>query len=747
MRSRVLSYAIALAATAFVVAVRWALDPWLGDGLPLVTLFGAVAAAVWWGGWRPGSFAAVVGLLACQYLFVPPRGTFDFSAPGSLIGVGAYLSTCAVIIGFGEILRRTQTSTREQREVLRVTLASIGDAVIATDLRGRVTYLNGVAEELTGWSRSAAVGEPLDAVFRVIDETTRDPVENLALRAMREGAVLGLSDHSLLIRRDGRELAIDDSAAPIRDERGQVSGCVLIFRDVAGRRREERRSAAELAAASLLASIVSSSHDAIVSKSLEGIIQTWNEGAEHLFGWTAEQAVGRHISLVIPADRLDEETEILARLRAGERIDHFDTVRQHRDGRQFDVSLTVSPVRDADGRITGASKIARDISEQKRAEARIRQLMSDLQEADRRKDEFLATLAHELRGPLAPLRNSVEVMKLARGDGAIQDRARDTIDRQLTQMERLIEDLLDIARITRNKLILRRTPLELATVIQQAVEGCRPLAEAAKHEVSVDLPAEPLRMDGDAVRLVQVFGNLLSNACKYTDPGGRITLRGTREDGEIVVSVSDDGIGIRPDLLPRVFDIFTQVDSRLERARGGLGLGLALVKRLIEMHGGSVKAFSNGLGRGSEFTVRLPALAETGRRDTGPERAQVRARASRRILIVDDLRDSAESLATLLRMAGHETRVAFDGAEAVEAAADFGPDVVLLDLGMPRLNGFEACRRIRAQDWARDALIVAVTGWGQDDDRQRSREAGFDAHLVKPVNFDELEDLLQRTQE
>ena len=277
-------------------------------------------------------------------------------------------------------------------------------------------------------------------------------------------------------------------------------------------------------------------------------------------------------------------------------------------------------MRDAAGRIIGASKIARDVSQQKRAEERIRQLMSDLQQADQRKDEFLATLAHELRGPLAPLRNSVEVMKLAGSDAAILERARDTMDRQLTQMERLIEDLLDIARVTRNKLILRRGPLDLAGVIQQSVESCRPLAEAAKHELTVGLPAEPLRVDGDTVRLTQVFGNLLSNACKYTDPGGHIAVRARREAGEVVVSVRDDGIGIRPDLLPRVFDIFTQVDSRLERARGGLGLGLALVKRLVEMHGGSVTAFSNGLGRGSEFTVRLPALAGASARDTGPER-------------------------------------------------------------------------------------------------------------------------------
>jgi CheY-like chemotaxis protein len=252
---------------------------------------------------------------------------------------------------------------------------------------------------------------------------------------------------------------------------------------------------------------------------------------------------------------------------------------------------------------------------------------------------------------------------------------------------------------------------------------------------------------GDPVRLAQVLGNLLSNAYKYTDPGGRVTLRAWRERGLVVVSVKDDGIGIRPELVSRVFDIFTQVDPRPERTASGLGLGLALVKRLVELHGGSVEAFSHGLGHGSEFTVRLPALAATGESlDLPAQRAIAQARERRRILIVDDLRDSAESLELLLRLAGHETRIAFDGAEAVDMAEAFRPDVILLDLGMPRLNGFDACRRIRAQAWADGVLLVAVTGWGQDTDRQRSTEAGFDAHLVKPVDYEELDELLRNTE-
>jgi len=744
--SRLLSYGIALAAIGVAVAVRSLVDRWLGDAVPYVTLYGAIAATAWWGGWRPAGFAALVGLYACLLLFVPPRGELGLHEPANAIGAGTYLLTCALIIGFAQTMRRAQRAAREQGEILRITLASIGDGVITTDLRGRVGYLNDVAERLTGWTRAEAAGLPLERVFTVVSEATHEPIENPALRALRKGMIVGLANHSLLIRRDGSEVAIDDTASPIRDERNQVTGCVLIFRDVAIRRQSERQSAQELAAASLLASIVTSSHDAIVSKSLDGIILSWNQGAEHLFGWPAAQAVGRHISLIIPPERLSEEDEILRRVRTGERTDHFDTVRQHRDGHRLDVSLTISPVRDAEGRIVGASKIARDISAQKAAEERIRQLMAELQEADRRKDEFLATLAHELRGPIAPLRNSLEIMKLADGDPELRRRSRATMDRQLIQMQRLIDDLLDIARITRDKLELRRQPLDLVQVIRHALESARPLAETAKVETVLDLPGRPLPLHGDPIRLSQVFGNLLSNAYRYTDPGGRVALSAWREGEWIAVSVRDDGIGIEPELLPRVFEMFTQLSSRWERAGGGLGLGLALVKRLVEMHDGSVTAYSEGPGQGSEFSVRLPALVESVALSAGATAAGLALGAARRrVLIVDDLQDSAESLAVLLRLAGHETHVAYDGAEAVEAANELRPDVVLLDLGMPQLSGLDACRQIRAQPWARDVLMIAVTGWGQDSDRQRSRDAGFDAHLVKPLDFAELEQLLDET--
>jgi PAS domain S-box-containing protein len=509
------------------------------------------------------------------------------------------------------LLTVRQTVDRElaaERERLRITLASIGDAVISTDAEGRVTYLNGVAESLTGWTQAEAAGRPLQDVFQVVNEYTRQPAENPALRALREGVGVGLTNDTVLIARDGSERPIDDSAAPMVSESGAPVGVVLVFRDVT-----ERRRAGE--AQARLAAIIESSHDAIISKTLNGVIRTWNAGAERLFGYRAEEAIGRSITLIVPPERLDEEQEILARLARGERIDHFETVRIAKDGRRIDISLTVSPIRNAEGHIIGASKIARDVTGRKEAEEALRAAVEALQEADRRKDEFLALLAHELRNPLAPLRNGLQVMRLASGDADLVARTRDMMDRQLSHMVRLIDDLLDVSRIGSNKMELRRSRVLLADVLSSAVETARPALEAAGHELTVSLPQEPIHLDADLTRLAQVFGNLLNNSAKYTERGGSIWLTATREGEEAVVSVRDNGIGIPAEALSAIFEMFSQVDRPMERSAGGLGIGLALVKGLVEMHGGSVEAASPGQGQGSTFTVRLPVLANRARVD------------------------------------------------------------------------------------------------------------------------------------
>jgi PAS domain S-box-containing protein len=868
VRRSLVVYSAALAILAAMLLLRELLDPILGNNLPFVTLFGAVAAAVWLGGALPGIAVTVVGYFAAAYFFIEPRGQIVFSGASNIVGLLAFLFTSGLIVVIGEASRRAHIRANEHRELLRVTLRSIGDAVVTTDVDGRITYLNAVAEALTGWTHADAMGRPLDAVFRIVNEKTRETVASPAARALREGVVVGLANHTVLIRKDGAECPIDDSAAPIRDEAGNVSGCVLIFRDVTEQRRVERDKASQLMTARVLASIVDSSDDAIVSKSLDGIIRSWNGAAERLFGYSAEEAVGRHISLVIPADRIAEEEMIVGRLKKGERVDHFETERQRADGRRVAVSLTISPLKDDDGQVIGASKIARDITERKKVEAEreqfvtvvenstdfigmcdlqgmpffvnraglamvglrdidearhtpvrefffpedqprvmgeffasvmkaghgeievrfrhfqtgkalwmaykllalkdasgrivsfatvsqdvterrrladdLKKLAADLSEADRRKDEFLAVLAHELRNPLAPLSNMIAVLKRSDDDPAVARQARETMERQLGQMVRLVDDLLDLNRISHSRLELRQGQVELATVIQQALEAARPLAAAAGHRLEVSLPETPVYLHADSARLAQVFGNLLTNSCKYTAPGGRIAVTARLEARDVFVSVKDNGAGIPADKLDRIFDMFLQLDRSMERSQGGLGIGLTLVKRLVEMHGGSIEAKSGGVGQGTEIIVRLPVLTGAVAAAAAPEpTADKSVPRVRRVLVVDDNNDAADSLAMLLRLSGIETSIANDGQEAVDLARAQRPDVILLDIGLPIMNGFDACRAVRAEPWGKSTVIIALTGWGQEEDRRRSKEAGFDGHLVKPVEPSALFELLR----
>ena len=629
-----------------------------------------------------------------------------------------------------EALEVTTAELRAESERFRITLASIGDAVVSTDAQGRITFLNRVAEELTGWSAGEAMGRPISEVFVIHNETTHAAVENPALRALREGQVVGLANHTVLIARDGVARPIDDSGAPIRDAEGNVVGAVLVFRDV-----QERLQA--MLAHSRLAAIVESSQDVIISKSLNGIIQSWNLEAERVFGYTAEEAIGQHITLIIPSDRADEEHSIMDRLRRGERVEHFETIRQAKGGRLVDLSVAISPVRNADGEVVGASKVARDITERKKIEEALRN-------ADRRKDEFLAVLAHELRNPLAPLANGLQVIRMAKDDAPAVASARSMMERQLAHMVRLVDDLLDVSRISRNRMELRRSRVLLSDIINSAVETARPLIEAAGHTLTVSLPSESIHLEGDLTRLSQVFSNLLSNSAKYTNPGGRISIEAEPHADQVKICVRDNGIGIAAEDLPTVFEMFSQVDPRLERSMSGLGIGLALVDGLVKMHGGTVRAESPGPGKGSTFTVTLPAIERPARLSSPDTDASSSAPERRRILVVDDNLDSATSMALMLQLLGNEVRAAHDGLQAVEQVEHYRPDVVLMDVGMPRLNGYEATRRIRALPAGRDVIIVALTGWGQEDDKARSHEAGCDGHLTKPVNLPDLEQLLEK---
>ncbi|MBL8828793.1 MAG: PAS domain-containing protein [Planctomycetaceae bacterium] len=467
-----------------------------------------------------------------------------------------------------------------------------------------------------------------------------------------------------------------------------------------------------------------------------------NEAAASMNGVPREQHLGRRVSEVLPEIGVKVEALLRQVLTTGEPLSNVELVHRTHGvtGDERHWLASYYPVRTSKGELLGAGWVALDITAQKRLEQALR-------DDDRRKDEFLATLAHELRNPLAPIRNAVQILKAKGLPYAELQWARGVLDRQLQIMTRLLEDLLDVSRISRNSLELRKERVDLASIVSAALETSRPVVDEGAHELTVTLPDRPIYFDVDSVRMAQVFANLLNNAAKYTERGGQIGLRLERRGQEVVVSVKDSGIGIAADALPRIFGIFSQAKPALERSQGGLGIGLWLVKRLVELHGGSVEAYSEGANRGSEFIVRLPIHDDVETADaptSGDDTESRAAQDQRKILVVDDNRDSADSLAMALKLMGSDVATAYDGEQAVKAVESLHPDVMLLDIGMPLLNGYDACRRIRSQPWGRDVFIVALTGWSQVEDQRRAEEAGFNAHMVKPVDHGALKTLLAK---
>ena len=503
-----------------------------------------------------------------------------------------------ILIVFVLVVRRDTARRRASEQRLATTLRSIGDAVIATDENGVVNLSNPPAETLIGWKAGEALAKPVDEVFRIINEESRAPAESPVSKVLREGRTVGLANHTLLIRRDGVETPIEDSAAPIIDDRGGILGVVVVFRDATGAR-------------------------------------------------AAEQA---------------------------------------------------------------------------------------LRDADHRKNEFLAVLAHELRNPLAPIRQASHIARSAAATPAQIGWSTGVIERQVGHMARLLDDLLDVSRITRGTLEVRKSRVELASVIEAAIEMARPLFDERNHTLSLDVSSQPLPLDADPLRIAQVFANLLTNAAKYTSSGGKIRLSAASAGDYAEVRIVDNGVGMSGESLANIFQMFVQIASPLDRNESGLGIGLALSKALVELHAGTIEASSPGPGQGSEFLVRLPLARE--RRVEAPKSAAPAPQraASLRIVVADDNRDAAATLAALLELSGHEVAVVNDGAAALEAIEESRPDIALLDIGMPTLNGYDIAKRVRATEWGGAITLVAVTGWGQDADRDQAFAAGFNHHWVKPVD-------------
>ncbi len=816
------------------------------------------------------------------------------------------------------VRQRSAMVVANERERYRITLASIGDAVIVTNMHGTITFMNGMAEKLTGWN-DEAIGQPLENIFRIINEYSRQSVESPVGKVLREGVIIGLANHTLLIRRDGSEVAIDDSGAPIRDRSGEMTGVVLVFRDIEERRGAER---ALQKSESRYRTLIEVSPQSVWMASPDGRLTFTNQWWSDLTGLTGELSLGEGWLQAIVAEHREPTSQAWTSAIAGRDTCEIDTViRRAADGAErwhqikgravksddgtveqwtgvaidvhdertarqalvdslqrereigtrlqhvaaasltinasqsltsiagvlageartlvpshqaygsialnedWDNALTASafsdkhpglgdreirparvnpevwrqrrpirlneaeraaesawwmteeeprhlplrgwlavPLVGRDGRILGAiqlsDRVAGDFNEDD--EAILRQLANlaaiaiensrlydALRDADRRKDEFLAMLSHELRNPLAPIRNSLHILRLrARGDTVLEQTS-EMMARQVDHMVRLVDDLLDVSRITRGKIELQREVVDASTIVNRAVEASRPAIESSRHSLIVQFANHPLPVDVDLTRMVQVVTNLLNNAAKFTPESGRVEISTARKNGDALIEVKDNGAGIAEDVLPMIFDLFVQSGRTLDGSQGGLGIGLTLVKRLTEMHGGSVAATSSGAGQGSVFTVRLPLVSAGGSMEdaqlTLDAGSQSLSSRRLRVMVVDDNRDSADSLRMLLTALGNEAQTAYDGQSALALATEWRPELIVLDIGLPSMSGYDVARRLRTAPETADAVIVALTGYGSESDRHRSAEAGFDDHLVKPVDMTRLDELLART--
>jgi PAS domain S-box-containing protein len=642
---------------------------------------------------------------------------------------------------------RLEGANREltkNREWLGVTLSSIGDAVLACDREGRVTFVNPVAAALTGWTQAEALGQAIGNVFRTVDERSGAPGEGIVARVLEEGRAVSMANHTALLTRDGRAIPIEDSAAPIVDAGGAVSGVVLVFHDVTEKRRAEmavrEKEEESRARAVELEAVLNAIGDGVIVYDREGRTVRSTPAADEILhvplserlAPVAERAATQYEISMEDGSKVGREDMIAVRAAVkGETVK--GSIQRIRTGAHDPRWLIISGVPlFVSGKHTGAVLSLTDITERKRAEEALR-------DADRRKNEFLAVLSHELRNPLAPIRSSVYLLRHAEPGSERARRARDVIERQTEHLTRLVDDLLDVTRIARGKIELRRSPVDLRDVMLRAAEDFRAMIEERGVALRPIVPAEKVWVSADATRITQVAGNLLHNAAKFTRGGDEVTLSLRVAGGEAEIRVRDTGSGIDPALLPHVFDAFVQGERGLARTEGGLGLGLALVKGIAELHGGTVAAESPGSGKGTEFVVRLPLLAAAAVED-GPRPGARRPGRGRRVLVVDDNPDAARSLAEVVEMLGHAALVAYDGASALAKALSDRPDAVLCDIGLPGMSGYDVARALRER---RDGIqLFAVSGYAQPEDVRKAIAAGFDGHIAKPVDVADLERLL-----
>jgi PAS domain S-box-containing protein len=909
------------------------MDPVLDSRSPLLLFLGSTMIAARYAGFGPALLALVLGYFSADYFFLDPRGHFGVREPVLRASVEIYFAVGLAIVFLAESLRKAkrqaevnaQVALQRQQELeradqavrtqaawLELTLADLGDAVIATDIAGNVTSLNHRAEDLTGWESTAARGQPLCLILTILDEATREPVIMLSGHPSQVGTNRDSINPAVLVRKDGVEHFVTHSVIPLKNAIGELAGMAIVCRDVTEHRRAEVALAeSEARLRQFMEHIddvfwLDDAHADRVLYASPAYETVWGRQLAHLYRDSKDWFKAIH-----PQDRDRVARNFLAKMKAGQ---HYHT--EYRiirpDGSLRWIRDRGFPIRNESGEVYRVVGCAEDITERKRTEFALHflakasaslaalkdheatlqnvadlavpdfadwclvglmderggfrgvvsahrdpakralvqelakyfpprfetsfgirhvlqtgrpdlvpdisdsmlvtlandeeqlrclrelglkscmcvpvkvqnktiavftfvsaesnrrynagdlevakdlarrigiaienaQLYEQLQEADRRKQEFLAMMAHELRNPLAPIRNALYILGQPDADASTREESREVIERQVNHLVRLVDDLLDVSRVLCGKIEIRKEPVELAAVVKHALETARPAIVEQRHELTVSIPPEPIWLEADPIRLAQVIFNLLQNAAKYTEPRGNIWLTAERAGDEAVIRVRDNGTGIAPEMLPRVFDLFMQADNTLARSQGGLGLGLPLVRSLVEMHDGSVVARSAGLGQGSEFIVRLPTLSqERWPQPHKVERPLWEAPPSMhcRVLVVEDNIGAAKILSRLLtRFWGHEVAMVHDGLAALQAAREFHPDMVLLDIGLPGISGYEVARQLRAEPEFQDTLLVALSGYGTAEDQQRSREAGIDVHLIKPPAVTDLQKL------